>query len=57
MILFAAAGIALVVWRRPAAYWQGMTMGGRMPPGCAIAEGIALIVLAILIFVMRRAIH
>jgi hypothetical protein len=59
MILFGAlfialAGVALILLRRPAAQMQAMLAGGNMPPGCAVAEGIALIVLAVVIALLER---
>ncbi len=50
----AAAGIALIIWRRPAAYWQGMVIGGSTPAGCAVAEGVALLLIAIIAVVFVR---
>ncbi len=52
--LLVAVGIALIVWRRPAAHWQGLTMGGRKPPGCAVAEGILQIEVAVILFAIGR---
>lgn len=45
--VFTAVGIALIVMRRRAARVQSFLAGGNMMPGCAAAEGIAFIVLAI----------
>jgi hypothetical protein len=52
--LFAAIGIALIAARAPLARGQGLVIGGRIPAGCVIAEGVAFIVLAALMVVFRR---
>ena len=51
---FVALGAVLIVWRRPIAYWQGMILGGRMPAGCAVAQGVALFLLATVFFLFLR---
>ena len=50
--LFAILGVALIVARRPAAHWQAMFAGGTIRPGCAVAEGVVFLVLAVLVVVM-----
>jgi hypothetical protein len=50
-LLFAVAGIALIAKRRAAADVQALLAGGRMPAGCAVAEGIALMALAALVVI------
>lgn len=58
MMLYAAAifivivGIATLVARNPFARMQGLIAGGTMPPGCVIAEGIALLLLAAVLLLM-----
>jgi uncharacterized membrane protein YcaP (DUF421 family) len=49
-----AVAVAMVMGRRPLAQMQAAVMGGRMVPGCVIAEAAALLVLAVLIFVFRQ---
>lgn len=46
-LLFAFAGIALIIGRKPLAEMQSMLAGGHMPPGCVTAEGVALLLLAL----------
>jgi len=53
-LLVVLGGILLIVFRRPMADLQAMLAGGSITPGCAVAEGIALIALAIVIYVLER---
>ena len=48
-VVFVAVGIALIVMRRRAARVQSFLAGGNMMAGCAVAEGVAFIVLAIVV--------
>lgn len=52
-LLFAGVALMLLLGRRSAAHWQGLILGSRMPPGCAVIEALILILLAILIIVFR----
>jgi hypothetical protein len=36
IVLFAAVGIGIIVWRNDLAYWEGMTFGGTVPAGCVL---------------------
>ena len=56
-IVFTAVGIALIILRRRAARLQSFLAGGNMMPGCAVAEGIAFLILAavVLIVAMNEA--
>ena len=51
--LFAAVAVALYAARAPLARGQALVVGGRMGPGCVIAEAIAFVVLAVLAIVFR----
>jgi hypothetical protein len=59
MMLYAVAifivlvGVATILARSPFARMQGLLAGGTMPPGCVIAEGIALLLLAAVLLLMR----
>jgi len=53
-LFVALAGVGIIVFRRPLAEMQAMLAGGSIAPGCAVAEGIALILLAIAIVVLER---
>ena len=59
MMLYAAAifillvGVVTIVARSPFAKMQGLMAGGTMPPGCVVAEGIALLLLAAVLLLMR----
>ncbi|MGN6186771.1 MAG: hypothetical protein ACTHQM_24305 [Thermoanaerobaculia bacterium] len=55
LVFIALVGIVVIVLRRPLAQQQAFIAGGRVLPGCVIAEGVALIVLAIVLFVLYRA--
>jgi hypothetical protein len=59
MLLYAAAifivivGVAAIAARSSFARMQGLIAGGTMPPGCIVAEGIALLLLAAALLLMR----
>lgn len=59
MMFWFAAGLLvlialLLLWKRAqAAQLQGLVMGGRMTPGCSVAEAIALILVAIALVVLQ----
>jgi len=53
-LLVALSGVGLIVFRRRLAEMQAMLAGGSITPGCAVAEGIALILLAVAIVVVER---
>lgn len=55
IVFIALVGAAVVAARRPLAKMQGAFAGGRVLPGCVIAEGIVLIVLALVLFLLYRA--
>ena len=42
-------GIAVIAARRPLASLQEMTIGGTMPAGCVIAEGVVLLLIGVLL--------
>ena len=42
----AAVGIAVILQRRPLARAQALILGGSILPGCAVVEGIALLLIA-----------
>lgn len=50
---FAAVGIAVIAARRSLAHALSMIAGGTVPPGCVIAEGVALIVVGALFLLLR----
>jgi len=53
-ILFTAVGIILIVRRTDLARAQSLVAGGRLGPGCAIAEGILFLLMALTAVVMHR---
>ena len=53
-VLVALAGVGMIVFRRRLAEMQAMLAGGSIAPGCAVAEGIALILLAVAIVLVER---
>ena len=52
---FVAIAVALYVVRGPMARAQALVVGGRMGPGCVIAEAVAFLVLAALVVIFRDA--
>lgn len=56
-LVFAASGLALIVRRDAAAHGQGLLFGGKLPPGCAVAEGVALLALAVAVAVFGKWLH
>jgi hypothetical protein len=53
-LLVALAGVGMIVFRGRLAEMQAMLAGGNITPGCAVAEGIALILLAVAIVIVER---
>jgi len=53
IVLAAVVALALIVARRPFAEMQAMVLGGRVAPGCVIAEAAVLLVIALAIFLVR----
>jgi hypothetical protein len=54
-IFIVVVGIATIVARSRLAKMQGLIAGGTMPSGCVVAEGIALLLLAAILLVMRAS--
>jgi hypothetical protein len=50
-----ALGVGLIVWRKDVAEIQAMTLGGTMLPGCAIAEGVLCLLVALFLYLAYRA--
>lgn len=57
VIAFGAAGIAVILARKYLAELQSMVSGGRMPVGCVVAQGIACLLFALLIYLLRADIR
>lgn len=53
-ILFAAVGLIFIPRRADLARAQSLVAGGRLGAGCAIAEGILFLLMAIATMVMHR---
>ncbi len=53
-LLFVAVGVAFFVKRRELAHMQALLAGGSVLPGCAVAEGIAFLLLAAAVIVAWR---
>jgi hypothetical protein len=53
--LFAIIAAALYAARVPLARGQALIVGGRLGPGCVIAEAIGILVLAALVLIFRHA--
>jgi len=54
VILFTAVGIIFIVRRTDLARAQSLVAGGRLGAGCAIAEGILFLLMALAAVVMHR---
>lgn len=52
-IFFLAIAIALVAARRPMASIQANLLGGRITPGCVIAEAVIVAILGVIVFLLR----
>lgn len=52
---FVAMAIALYVTRGPMARAQALVVGGRMGPGCVIAEAVGFLLLALIVVIFRNA--
>jgi hypothetical protein len=55
LAFIALVGIVMILARRPLARLQAAVAGGSVLPGCVIAEGIALVLLALVLFLLYRA--
>ncbi len=56
IVVFVVIGVALIVWRKELTYWQSqMVWGATMHPGCAVVEGVLLILLALAFYLAHRA--
>jgi hypothetical protein len=55
LVFIAVVGIVVIVLRKPLAQQQALLAGGRVVPGCVIAEGVALLLLALVLFLLYRA--
>jgi len=53
-ILFVAVGLIFILRRADLARAQSLVAGGRLGAGCAIAEGILFLLMAIATVVMHR---
>jgi len=53
-ILFTAVGIIFIIRRNDLARAQSLVAGGRLGAGCAIAEGILFLLMALAAVVMHR---
>lgn len=53
--IFLLVGAGLIIWRKEASSLQGMAFGARLHPGCAVAEGVLLLILALAYFLVLRA--
>ena len=50
-IFLAVIGVVVIATRRSLARLQALVLGGSVLPGCAVAEGIVLLLIAVAIFV------
>jgi hypothetical protein len=52
MIFLALAGLFLIFQRKTVTDLQNMAFGGRLPAGCAVAEGALLLVGALVLAIL-----
>jgi hypothetical protein len=52
-LLLLVVAVLAVVFRRRFAEMQAMVLGGTIAPGCAVAEAIVLLALAVTIYFLR----
>jgi hypothetical protein len=52
--LFALIGLVVYAAREPLARGQALILGGRIGPGCVIAEAIGFLVVAVLVILFRE---
>ena len=52
--LFVAVAAAMFLAREPLARGQALVVGGRIRPGCVIAEAVAVLLLAVLVVIFRE---
>jgi hypothetical protein len=50
----AAVAAVLAVARRPLAAMQAAVMGGRIGPGCVVAQAVVVLLAALAIFLLRN---
>jgi hypothetical protein len=53
ILVFSAAGAALIAARRRMSEMQSLFAGGRIPSGCVVIQGVAMLLFAFLIFLFR----
>jgi len=53
VVAFCATAAAMILYRESFARMQAMLLGGSIAPGCVIAEAMAFIVLAAVVFIYR----
>lgn len=49
----AAVGMGMLLWRHQLARLQALVLGGSVLPGCVVAQGAVLVVIAALIALLR----
>lgn len=53
VVFVSLVALALIVRRRDVATFQALVLGGSIRPGCAIAQGIVLLLIALAIALMH----
>jgi hypothetical protein len=54
ILFFTALGLFLIIRRREISRGQSMVLGGRIAPGCVVAQGILILLLAVAFWVLHR---
>jgi hypothetical protein len=47
ILFLGAIGAAMIIWRKEFALIQAMAFGARLPAGCAVAEGLIILLLVL----------
>jgi len=53
LVAFVLAGLGMILGREPLARQQAMLLGGRVAPGCIVAEAAIFFILAVVVFLFR----
>jgi hypothetical protein len=54
-LFLAVIGFAVIAMRRPLARLQALVLGGSVLPGCAVAEGVVLLLIAAAILLFGKS--
>jgi drug/metabolite transporter (DMT)-like permease len=52
LAVIALCGVALIIWRKEATNFQAMSFGARLHPGCAVVQGVLLLLVALVFLLL-----